>query len=137
MLIKALRMPDLEKTIENYQPQEVTANFFVLYKEELAWLDGWISLEDSFEEFLSLIQGELEYSWDVPNVDMADYIFFHIDLQDKNKLKEIKDNNDYLHVRQLEEIFIVVLHKEIKYRIIENLPPVFEWFMETYDPREF
>ncbi len=129
-------MPDFEKVKENYQPPEVTANFFVLYKDESTWLEGWIS-KDSFEEFLSLIQGELEYSWDLQYVDMRDYIIFHIDLQDKNKLKEIKNNKDFKSVRQLEEIFLVVLHKEIKYRIIENLPAVFEWFVETYDPRAF
>lgn len=130
-------MPDFEKGKENYQPPEVTANFFVLYKDESTWLEGWISLGDSFEEFLLLIQGELEYSWDLQYVDMRDYITFHIDLQDKNKLKEIKNNEEFKSVRQLEEIFLVVLHKEIKYRIIENLPAVFEWFVETYDPRAF
>ena len=130
-------MPDLEKVKENYQPPEITANFFVLYKDESTWLEGWISLEDSFEEFLSLIQGEIEYSWDLQDVEMRNYITFHIDLQDKNKLKEMKNNNDFRSVKQLEEIFIVVLHKEIKYRIIENLPPVFDWFMENYDARAF
>ncbi|MFX1574978.1 MAG: hypothetical protein ACFFB0_19750 [Promethearchaeota archaeon] len=130
-------MPDFEKVKDNYQPPEITANFIVLYKDESTWLEGWISLEDSFEKFLSLIQGELEYSWNLQNVDMKDYITFHIDLQDKNKLKEIKNNQEYLYVRQQEEIYLVVLHKEIKYRIIENLPPVFEWFMETYDTRAF
>ena len=130
-------MPDFEKVKENYQPPEITANFFVFYKDESTWLEGLISLEDSFEEFLSLIQDELEYSWDLQYVDMRNYITFHIDLQDKNKLKEMKNNNDFRSVKQLEEIFIVVLHKEIKYRIIENLPAVFDWFMETYDARAF
>ena len=130
-------MPDFEKIKENYQAPEATANFFVLYKDESTWLEGLVSLGDSFEELLSLIQGELEYSWDLQYVDMSDYITFHIDLQDKNKLKEIKDNKNFGSIRTLEEIFLVVLHKEIKYRIIENLPPVFEWFMETYDPRTF
>jgi len=124
-------MPDFEKIMKNYQPSEVTANFFVLYKDESTWLHGWISMEDSFEEFLSLVQGEIEYSWDSEYADMADYIIFHIDLEDNNNLKEIKDNQYYQFVRQLQEIFIVVLHKDIKYRIIENIPPVFEWFMGT------
>lgn len=124
-------MPDFEKIMKNYQPSEVTANFFVLYKDESTWLHGWISMEDSFEEFLSLVQGEIEYSWDSEYADMADYIIFHIDLEDNNNLKEIKDNQYYQFVRQLQEIFIVVLHKDIKYRIIENIPPVFDWFMGT------
>lgn len=124
-------MPDFEKIMKNYQPSEVTANFFVLYKDESTWLHGWISMEYSFEEFLSLVQGEIEYSWDSEYADMADYIIFHIDLEDNNNLKEIKDNQYYQFVRQLQEIFIVVLHKDIKYRIIENIPPVFDWFMGT------
>ncbi|MFX1417941.1 MAG: hypothetical protein ACFE9N_03355 [Promethearchaeota archaeon] len=124
-------MPDFEKIMENYEPPEITANFFVLYKDEEAWLDGWISMEPSLEEFISLIQEEIEYSWGLENADMRDYVIFHIDLDDKNNLKEIKDNEYYLYVRQHPEIFIVVLHKDIKYRIIENIPPVFEWFMGT------
>jgi hypothetical protein len=63
---------------------------------------------------------------------MDDYIIFHIDIEDKNNLKEIKDNEYYLYVRQLKKIFLVILHKDIQYRIIENLPPVFDWFMDYY-----
>lgn len=96
-------------------------------------MDGWIALEDSFEEFLSLIQEEIEYSWGSQYTAMTDYIIFHIDVDDKNKLKEIKDNQYYQHIRQLKEIYITVLHKAIKYRIIENIPPLFEWFMDTYE----
>ncbi|MFW9876383.1 MAG: hypothetical protein ACFFG0_25085 [Candidatus Thorarchaeota archaeon] len=115
--------------MENYEPPEITANFFVLSKDEEVWLDGWISMEPSLEEFMSLIQEEIEYSWGTERADMADYVIFHIDLEDKNNLKEIKDNEYYQFVKQHQEIFIVVLHKDIKYRIIENIPPVFEWFM--------
>lgn len=124
-------MPDFEKIIKNYQPPEVTANFFVLYKDESTWLHGWISMENSLEEFLSLIQGEIEYSWGSDYAEMDDYIIFQVDLEDKNNLKEIRDNEYYQYVKQLKEIFIVVLHRDIKYRIIENIPPVFEWFMGT------
>ncbi len=124
-------MPDFEKIMKNYEPPEVTANFFVLYKDEESWLDGWISMEPSLEEFTSLIQEEIEYAWGSENANIADYIIFHIDLEDKNNLKEIKDNEYYQYIRQHQEIFIVVLHNDIKFRIIENIPAVFEWFMET------
>jgi hypothetical protein len=117
--------------MNNYQPPEVTANFFVLYKDESTWLHGWISMEASFEEFLSLVQGEVEYSWGSEYADMTEYLIFHIDLEDKNNLKEIKDNQYYQYVRELQEIYIVILHRDIKFRIIENIPPVFEWFMGT------
>lgn len=124
-------MPKLKKITNNNDILEIIANFFVLDKDEEIWLEGWISMEPSLEEFISVLQEEIEYSWDLENVDMADYKLFHIDLDDKNNLKEIKDDKYYKLVRQLQDIFIVVLHKEIKYRIIENIPPVFEWFMSS------
>ena len=124
-------MPEFEKIMKNYDPPEITGNFFVLNKDEDVWLEGWIQMEPSLEEFTSLIQEEIEDSWGLENAEMSDYIIFHIDLEDKNNLKEIKDNEYYQWVRQHEEIFIVLLHKEIKYRIIENIPTVFEWFMGT------
>ena len=127
--ILPINMPNFEKIMKNNEIPEITANFFVLYKDEEAWLNGWISLEPSLEEFISILQEEIEYSWDLETAGMADYVIFHIDLEDKNNLKEIKDNEYYQFVRQHQEILIVVLHKDIQYRIIENIPPVFEWFM--------
>ena len=115
--------------MENFQLSGEIANFFVLFKDEDVSIEGWISLEDTFNKLISLIQEEIEYCWgeDYSNID--DYFIFYIDVNDKNNLKEIKDEDVYQEVRILNEIFIVVLHKEIKYRIIENLPLVFEWYM--------
>lgn len=124
-------MPDFEQIMKNESPPEITANFFILDKDEETWLNGWISLAPSLEEFISVLREEIEYSWDLEEVDMADFVIFYIDLDDKNNMKEITDNQYYQGVMQLEDIFIVVLHKDIKYRIIENIPPVFEWFMGT------
>ena len=109
--------------MQNIQPSEVTANFFVLFNDEDVAIDGWISLEETLPKFISLLQEEIEYA------NMNDYLIFYIDLDEKNNLKEITDESIYQKVRVLKEIFIVVLHKDIKYRIIENLPLVFEWFM--------
>ncbi len=122
-------MPEFENIMNNYEPPEVIANFFVLDKDEESWLEGWISMEPTLEEFKTLIQEEIEYSWGLKKADMKDYVIFHIDLEDKNNMKEIKEDDYYLWVRESPEIFIVVLHKEIKYRIIENIPALFEWFM--------
>ena len=130
-------MADFKKYKKNIEIPEFSANFFVLYKDESAWIDGWISLENSLEEFISLLQEEIEYSWGSEYANMDDYLIFHIDTEDKNNLKEIKDNDYYLYVRELKEVFLVILHKDIKYRIIENLPPVFDWFMEYYSPEPF
>ncbi|KKK62938.1 hypothetical protein LCGC14_2999350, partial [marine sediment metagenome] len=95
------------------------------------WIHGGISLKKTFEEFLSLIEEEIGYLWGSEYADLADYIIFHIDIDDKNKLQEVKNGQIYQQLRKLKDIFIVVLHREIKYRIIENLPPVFEWFMDN------
>ncbi|MFX1376202.1 MAG: hypothetical protein ACFFA0_10340 [Promethearchaeota archaeon] len=122
-------MPDFKKVMENFQSSEITANFFVLFKDESVSIDGWISLEQTLSKFILLIQEEIEYCWGAKYAIMDDYTIFYIDIDEKYNLKEIKDEAIYQKVRKLNEIFIVILHKEIKYRIIENLPLVFEWFM--------
>jgi hypothetical protein len=123
-------MPEFEKIMNNFEPPEIIANFFVLHRDEESYLEGWISMEPSLEEFKSLLQEEIEYSWGDEDSNIADYHLFHIDIDDKNNMKEIQNNDYYLLVRERPDIFIVVLHKNIKYRIIENIPAVFEWFME-------
>ena len=122
-------MPDSKKIIENFERSDVAANFFVLFKNESVSIDGWISLELTLSKFISLLQGEIEYCWGADYADMDDYFLFYIDIYEKNNLKELKEDVVYQEVRKLKEIFIVALHKDIKYRIIENLPLVFEWFM--------
>ena len=124
-------MPEFEKIMNNFEPPEIIANFFVLHRDEESYLEGWISMEPSLEEFKSLLQEEIEYSWGAEDSNIADYRLFHIDIDDKNNMKEIQNNDYYLLVRERPDIFIVVLHKNIKYRIIENIPAVFEWFMEV------
>ncbi|MFX1345841.1 MAG: hypothetical protein ACFFBC_06685 [Promethearchaeota archaeon] len=123
-------MPDFKKIMQNFEPSDITANFFVLFKGEDVSIDGWISLEETLPKFISLLQGEIEYCWGAKHANMDDYLIFYIDLEEKNNLKEITNEKIYQKVKGFKEIFIVVLHKDIKYRIIENLPLVFEWFIE-------
>ncbi|MFX1315529.1 MAG: hypothetical protein ACFE9T_06660 [Promethearchaeota archaeon] len=125
-------MDNFEKIEENVRFPEVTGNFIVVYEDQDVYLYGWIALDETFATFLSFLQEEIEYSWGQEYADMNDYLIFHIDTTDKNKLKEISNNEYYQFVRKQDEIFIVVLHKEIKYRIIENIPSVYEWFMEDF-----
>jgi hypothetical protein len=122
-------MPEFEEIMENFEPSEITANFFVLFKDENVSIDGWISLDLTLNKFITVLQGEIEYCWGAEYANMDDYFLFYIDMDEKNNLKELKEEIVYQEVRKLNEIFIVVLHKEIEYRIIENLPLVFEWFM--------
>ncbi|MFX1281227.1 MAG: hypothetical protein ACFFA3_17885 [Promethearchaeota archaeon] len=53
---------------------------------------------------------------------MNDYYIFYKDLNENDNLKGIKDELVYQKARNLNDIFIFFLHKEIKYQIIENLP---------------
>jgi hypothetical protein len=122
-------MPNSKKIMENFEASEITANFFVLFKDENVSIDGWISLDLTLNKFKSILQGEIEYCWGAEHANMGDYFLFYIDIDKKNDLKEIREEAVYQEVRKLEDIFIVVLHKEIKYRIIESLPLVFDWFM--------
>ncbi|MHA1933133.1 MAG: hypothetical protein ACW96X_11365 [Promethearchaeota archaeon] len=111
---------------------ELNANFFILFKDEIESIEGWIMLEKNLSEFNSRLQEEIEYYWGKGYADMNDYLIFQIDTEEKNKLKAIVTEEFYQNLKALKQIFIVILHKEIKYRIIENLPPVFEWFMEYF-----
>ncbi|MHA2270067.1 MAG: hypothetical protein ACXAB8_19915 [Promethearchaeota archaeon] len=125
-------MPDFEEVEQNFKSSEITANFIVLYKDEINSLEGWIMLEETLSEFSSRVQEELEYHWGKEDADMNDYSIYQIDTKEKNNLKEVHTEDTYQNLKNLEEIFIVILHKEVKYRIIENLPPVFDWFMEYF-----
>ncbi|MHA2038151.1 MAG: hypothetical protein ACW98X_17070 [Promethearchaeota archaeon] len=125
-------MPDFEEVEQNFKSSEITANFIVLYKDEISSLEGWIMLEETLSEFSSRVQEELEYHWGKEDADMNDYSIYQIDTEEKNNLKEVHTEDTYQNLKNLEEIFIVILHKEVKYRIIENLPPVFDWFMEYF-----
>jgi len=125
-------MPDFEKIKQNQQLPEVVSKFFALYKDENTCLSGWIALDRTLSQFTSLLLEEINYSWDLCNQNMDDYAIFHIDTEDKNKLKEIKSEQDYHTIRNSKKIYMVILHKDIPFLIIENLPLVFDWFRENF-----
>ena len=120
--------------MENYVPPDVAANFFLLYKDNSAFLEGWVCLDEDLNDFILLLQDEIIYSWGSEYANMEDYHIFYIDEKDKNNLKKIIDQKTYDEVRALKEIYIVFLHKEIEYRFIENIPLVFEWFQKQFPP---
>ena len=121
-------MPDFEKIKQNQRFSEVTAKIFALDKDESTFLSGWIALEENLKQFISVLREEMQYTWNMKDINMEDYPIFHIDTEDKNRLKELNKNQDYQTVKKSKNIYIVILHKEIPYRIIENIPPVFNWF---------
>ncbi len=123
-------MPDFEKIKQNQQLPEVTAKFLALYKDQSTYLSGWIALDITLSQFASTLIEEINYSWDLGNQNMDDYAIFHIDTEDKNKIKEIKKEQTYQAVRNSKNIYLVILHKDIPFHIIENLPLVYDWLSE-------
>jgi len=124
-------MPDFEKIKQNQQLPEVTANIFALDKDESIFLSGYITLASSLNQFISLLLEEINYTWESNYQNLNDYVIFYIDIDDKNKLKELKNEQNYQTIRNSKNIFLVVLHIEIPYKIIENLPLVFDWFSKN------
>ncbi len=125
-------MPDFEKIKQNQQLPEVTAKFLALYKDQSTYLSGWIALDITLSQFASTIIDEINYSWDLGNQNMDDYAIFHIDTEDKNKLKEIKSEQDYQVIKNFTNICLVILHKDIPLHLIENLPLVYDWLSENF-----
>jgi hypothetical protein len=116
-------MPDFKRIKQNQQLPKVTAKIFALDKDEITFLSGWIALDSTLNQFNSLLLDEINYTWESNLQNLNDYVIFYI--EDKNKLKEIENEQKYQTVRNSQNIFLVVLHKEIPFRIIENIPPVF------------
>ena len=111
-------MFEKKKILDNFQLSEVNANYFVLDKDEQTNLYGWIALDESFNDFLSLLRDEMEYSWGKEYSNLKEYNFYYIDLENKYNLMEINNEAIYHQVRKLKEIYLVVLHKDIKIKIL-------------------
>lgn len=125
-------MVDKEKIIENYVKPEVVGHFFILDDSEESWLYGDIIIDETFDQFRSLVKGEIEFSWGQEFSNLDDYKFYHIDTEDKDNLITINDEEIFQKVRKLEEIFIAIIHNNITYKIIENIPPLFDWYQEYF-----
>jgi len=125
-------MPEKKEKIQNIRFPELTSNFIVLDENEDAYIDGWMSLEGTFEDLLENVQDQLKLPWGSKYKEMNDYIIYYIDILDKYNLICITDNEIFQDVKELNEVFIVVLHKNIEYKIIQNIPVVYDWFINSH-----
>ncbi|MFX1397768.1 MAG: hypothetical protein ACFFAS_12090 [Promethearchaeota archaeon] len=125
-------MVNAERVYENLDPPEVVGKFYILGDTEEHWIYGEIMLPDLLEKFTSLIKSEIEYSWGSEFADMNEYALFHIDTKNKDDLIEITENEYYTKVRNLDKIFIALIHTSIKYRFIVNIPPLYDWYVKNY-----
>ena len=129
-------MTDFKKKIIDNFDDFVKAKLFVLNKDETLWLEGFIELDIHFEEFVSLLISEIKFSWNIKNLEIESFSIYYIDIHNKNRLIPISNNECYQFVRKLKSIYIVVLHRQIKSMIIENIPSVFGWFMNNYTDKK-
>ncbi|TXT58192.1 MAG: hypothetical protein BAJALOKI2v1_420014 [Promethearchaeota archaeon] len=117
--------------------EEVKANLIIVLEEEEDWVEGWMLMDYYFEDFKYHLEDEIEYTWGSEYADLNEYHLFYIDIDDKNHLKEINTEQEYQEIKEKDEIYLVVLNKEIKYRFIENLPCVFDWFSDYHGINPF
>jgi len=120
-------MVNKNKDMENFANPQSIGNFFVLYEDQEAYTYGWISIEGSLQNLRIRIEEELEFSWGLEFADISEYRIFNVEIGEHYNLKEIRDDLYYQHIKEQKEIFIVLLHKNIKTRLIENLPDIYEW----------
>jgi len=122
----------MEEKKENLQkirfPDEI-CDYIVVNEDEESYLEGWMSLEGSFEELLENLHLLLESAWGSKYANINDYIFYYIDVMDKYNLIYLTNNKIFKEIKKLNEILIVILHKNIKFKIIQNIPVVYDWFM--------
>ena len=122
----------MQEKKENLQkirfPDEVL-DYIVVHEDEESYLEGWMSLEGSFEELLENIRIVLESAWGYKYASVNDYKFYYIDVIDNYNLIYFINNKIFEEIKKRKEIFIVILHKNIEFKIIQNIPIVYEWFM--------
>jgi len=132
MLFRILDMTDFrKKIIDNFNDSTVKARLFVLNSDETLYLEGFIELDENFEEFVIFLTSEIKFTWNMKLLDISSFLILYIDTENDNRLIPIKSNDIYQLVRKMKDIFIVVLHQDIESRIIENIPLVFDWFMDN------
>ncbi|MFW9874554.1 MAG: hypothetical protein ACFFG0_15725, partial [Candidatus Thorarchaeota archaeon] len=72
-------MPDFEKIMHNFRTSGIIANLFVLFKVEITYIEGWISLAKILLKFISPLQGEIEYCLGEEYYNMDDNLILYID----------------------------------------------------------
>jgi hypothetical protein len=120
-------MDDKKTPIENIGFKQKSGNFFILYKDQEAYIYGWIDLDGNLDDLMHRLEDELEYAWGLDYADINDYNLFNVEIGDHYDLVKIEDNFYFEKIKRQSEIFIVLIHKSIKTRLIENLPEIYEW----------
>jgi hypothetical protein len=123
-------MKDYEDILKNYVSNDVEGKFFVLDKTQLKWIQGWIAIESSLKAFTKSLKEEIDYSWNLEHIFIENFSIFYINI-DNNSLVEIKDNKTLSIARRKEMVFIVLLDKNIKFKTMKDIKPLYDWYSEN------
>ncbi len=119
-----------ERIEKNSVPNEVLGKYFVLNKAQDKQIQGWIIIDKTLKEFIKSIKEEIEYEWDLERIFIENYLIFYINPND-NSMIEVKDNKTLNTLRRNKKIFVVVLDKMIPFKTIEDIKPLYKWYLDN------
>lgn len=125
-----MRDADNEREQGTPNPDALGA-FYVIGEKPNEVISGWIALEDGKDEFLETIFEEMEYTLQIEVKDQHMYNLYFVDSSKKNKLTEVPDQESFDKIKKLEQIKVMILHKDIKITDVENHPRFKDWLEET------
>ncbi|MFX0071987.1 MAG: hypothetical protein ACFFAO_12935 [Candidatus Hermodarchaeota archaeon] len=123
-------MNNNQKITKKAYSNEVVGKFFILNKTQQRWIEGWISIDRNFKQFLKNVKDEIESEWDFEKINIENLLLYYID-PNTNKLIQIKDDKNLQFIKRYEKIFIVILDKVIKFNKIKDIEPLYNWYRKT------
>jgi hypothetical protein len=125
-------MQEKKEKLQKIRFPDKIFDYIIVHEDEESYLEGWMSLEGSFEELLENLRIILESAWGSKYTSVSDYKFYYIDVLNNYNLIYFTNNKIFEEIKKLNEIFIVILHEKIEFKIIQNIPVVYDWFMNSY-----
>jgi hypothetical protein len=120
-----------DKILDNAIVPDLLANLLVIGKRTDHVIQGWVALDESLQDLVALILGEIEYSLDIKKPDPIDYRLFNVLQTNKYELEEVIDQSIYDLIQMQPRIFLVVLHKSIDPQLFTLDSRLFDWIKQT------
>ena len=121
-------MNHYEDILKDYPSNDIEGKLFVLDKTQQKWFQSWISIDSNLKAFTKNLKEEIDYSWNVDNIFIENFLIYYINT-DNDTLIEIRDNKTLSLARRREKLFIVLLDKNLKFKTIEDIKPLHEWYL--------
>ncbi|MHA1908230.1 MAG: hypothetical protein ACW98Y_13105 [Candidatus Thorarchaeota archaeon] len=128
--MRAMRDADKESELGDTDPDALGA-FYVIGGKPSEVISGWIALDEGIDEFLETIFEEMEYTLQIEVKDQHMYDLYYVDSKKENTLTVVPDQQGFENVKQLEQIKVMVLHKDINKSDVENHPRFKDWLEES------